>query len=94
MIEALPDGTYIVTDRRGTALIDTMMDMFLMLCGAIVLLVPMAVLFFRKPAAMEAFDFRPLPPFRKKAKAAGNDDPDGSTETAGNNGAENVENPE
>lgn len=94
VIEALPDGTYIVTDKRGTALIDTMMDMFLMLCGAIVLLVPMAVLFFRKPAAMEAFDFRPLPPFRKKAKAAGNDDPDGSTETAGNNGAENEKNPE
>lgn len=66
LIEALPDGTYLVTDKRGTALIDTMMDMILAFCGALVLLIPMAVLFFKKPAAMEAFDFRPLPPFRKK----------------------------
>ena len=74
LIAELPDGTFIVSNKRGTALVDTMMDMFLMLCGSLVLLIPMTALFFKKPAAMSAFDFRPLQPFRKKKRDDKTDD--------------------
>lgn len=74
VIAELPDGTFIVSNKRGTALVDTMMDMFLMLCGSLVFLIPMTALFFKKPAAMSAFDFRPLPPFRKKKRDDKTDD--------------------
>ncbi len=77
IIESYPDGTYLVNDRRGTGLIDTMTDMIVNLIGAVVFLVPMMALFLKRPASMDAFGFRPLPPFRKKKTDDRTDEPAG-----------------
>lgn len=58
---AIPDGTYLVDSRRGTAILDTMEDMILHLAGSLVLLIPLFVLFWKKPATLRAFTFTPLP---------------------------------
>ena len=62
----IPDGTYLVNSRRGTAILDTMEDMILHLCGTLVLLVPLFILFLKKPARMRTFAFTPAP---RKTKA-------------------------
>ncbi len=63
IIESFPDGTYLVNDRRGSAIVDTMGDMIVNLIGTVAFLVPMTVLFIKQPQRMELFAFRSL---RKK----------------------------
>ena len=63
----IPDGTYLVNSRRGTAILDTMEDMILHLAGSLVILIPLFILFWKKPARMGAFAFVPLPRRQKKA---------------------------
>ncbi|MDE7158302.1 MAG: hypothetical protein K2N74_01885, partial [Clostridiales bacterium] len=49
------DGTFLVGDKRGTALIDTLGDMIVNLIGTVVFLVPMLVLFLKKPNSLSLF---------------------------------------
>lgn len=70
LIEALPDGTYLVDDRRGSALLDTMGDMIVNLIGTIAFLVPVLFVFLKKPAVLEQFALERIPR-RKKAGADG-----------------------
>ncbi len=60
LIQSLPDGTYIVSDKRGTALIDTMSDMICNLCGTVAFLVPVLILCLKKPERIHTFKFTPL----------------------------------
>lgn len=57
LIESLPDGTYLVTDRRGTALLDTMGDIIANLCGTVVFLAPVLGICLKKPERAEIFAF-------------------------------------
>lgn len=86
ILESYPDGTYLVSSRRGTAILDTMEDMILHLAGSLVTLVPLLIAFLKKPARMAAFAFTPLPR-RKKSAGKGGDDASGSGEDASGNGA-------
>ena len=61
ILAANPDGTYLVSSRRGSAIVDTMLDMILHLAGSLVLLIPLTVLFVKKPVSMRAFAFTPVP---------------------------------
>ena len=61
IIESYPDGTYLVNSRRGTAILDTMYDMIVHLAGSLVTLVPLLILFMKRPARMQAFAFTPCP---------------------------------
>lgn len=56
LVEDLGNGTYLVNDARGAGLIDTMTDMIVNLAGALVLLVPLLIVFLKKPAAMKLFE--------------------------------------
>ncbi len=67
LIEALPDGTYLVDDRRGSAILDTMGDMIVNLIGTVVFLVPALFVFLKKPAALEQFALEHIP--RRKETA-------------------------
>lgn len=67
LIEALPDGTYLVDDRRGSAILDTMGDMIVNLIGTVVFLVPALFVFLKKPAALEQFALERIP--RRKETA-------------------------
>lgn len=67
ILESYPDGTYLVSSRRGTAILDTMGDMILHLAGSLVILIPLFILFWKKPARMGAFAFVPFPRRQKKA---------------------------
>ncbi len=58
IIETLPDGTYLVSDKRGSALHDTLGDMIVNFIGTIVFLVPMLILFFKKPNTLTLFDVK------------------------------------
>lgn len=49
------DGTFLVDNRRGTALIDTLGDMIVNLIGTVIFLVPVLVLFLKKPSRLELF---------------------------------------
>lgn len=70
ILESFPDGTYLVSSRRGTAILDTMEDMILHLTGSLVTLIPLFIAFLKKPARMRSFAFTPLP---RRKKTAGQD---------------------
>lgn len=77
IIEAFPDGTYLVNDRRGSAIVDTMGDMIVNLIGTVVFLAPMTALFIKKPQTIETFAFHSM---RKKKQP----EPQPPTETQAN----------
>ena len=72
----IPDGTYLVDSRRGTAILDTMEDMILHLAGSLVLLIPLAVAFFRRPARMQTFAFTPA----RRRQKGGDERADGKSD--------------
>ena len=49
------DGNYIVTDPRGTAIVDTMTDVLLAFAGTLVCFVPVLVACLRKPDRLDIF---------------------------------------
>lgn len=69
ILESYPDGTYLVSSRRGTAILDTMEDMILHLLGSLITLVPLAIVFWKRQSSMKAFSFVPLPRRSKKEKS-------------------------
>ncbi len=71
-----PDGTYLVSSRRGTAILDTMEDMILHLLGSLVVLIPLLFVFLRRPSRMALFAFTPVPRKRGAPEA-----PDGQNDT-------------
>lgn len=80
ILESYPDGTYLVNSRRGTAILDTMEDMILHLAGSLVLLIPLAVAFFRRPARMQTFAFTPAPRRHKGGDVRADGKSDGMAE--------------
>lgn len=70
ILASYPDGTYLVGSRRGSAIVDTMLDMTVNLAGALLFLVPALVLFLKKPALADAFAVRflPLPRFLQQKR--------------------------
>lgn len=57
LLNAMPDGTYLHTTARGTALLDTLYDMILNLLGTLAFSLPAFFLFCKKPNALDAFAF-------------------------------------
>lgn len=78
ILESYPDGIYLVNSRRGTAILDTMEDMLLHLAGSLVTLVPLCVLFLKRPQTMDAFSFVPRP--RRAPSAAASARTNGNTD--------------
>lgn len=66
----IPDGTYLVDSRRGTAILDTMEDMILHLLGSLITLIPLAIVFWKRQSSLKAFSFLPLPRRDKKGDPA------------------------
>ena len=66
----IPDGTYLVDNRRGTAILDTMEDMILQLLGSLITLIPLAIVFWKRQSSLKAFSFLPLPRRDKKGDPA------------------------
>ena len=66
----IPDGTYLVDSRRGTAILDTMEDMILHLLGSLITLIPLAIVFWKRQSSLKAFSFLPLPRRSKKGDPA------------------------
>ena len=66
----IPDGTYLVDNRRGTAILDTMEDMILHLLGSLITLIPLAIVFWKRQSSLKAFSFLPLPRRDKKGDPA------------------------
>jgi len=64
ILEQLSDGTYIVSDRRGTALIDTMSDMICNFIGSFIFLLILLFVLLKNPQRLSLFDMTPVP--RKK----------------------------
>lgn len=60
-IGELPDGTFIVDDPRGNAIIDTMTDMLCNFCGALVCFVPSLIAFLKKPSLIDNFSLIRMP---------------------------------
>ena len=60
-IGELPDGTFIVNDPRGNAIIDTMTDMLCNFCGALVCFVPSLIAFLKKPSLIDNFSLIRMP---------------------------------
>ncbi len=52
------DGTYLVPNRRGTALIDTMGDMIVNFFGTLALLIPVLIVCFKKPDRLSLFEIQ------------------------------------
>ena len=73
LLEVLPDGTYLTDSRRGSALIDTMLDMIVNFTGALLFSAVAALLFWKKPAASERFCVRRLAPHKKRADRSADD---------------------
>lgn len=71
VLQTLPDGTYVLNDRRGTALHDTLGDMIVNFIGTVVFLVPMLVLFFKKPKTLTLFDVEMKPKTKTAEKTHG-----------------------
>lgn len=55
VVEELENGYFIVTDKRGTALNDTMWDMILNLIGTVVVTVPSLLCLVKRPERLEWF---------------------------------------
>lgn len=53
LLEELADGTYIVSDPRGTALIDTMSDMIFAFAGTLTCFIPTLIAFLLKPSRID-----------------------------------------
>ena len=66
----IPDGTYLVDSRRGTAILDTMEDMILHLLGSLITLIPLAIVFWKRQSSLKAFSFLSLPRRDKKGDPA------------------------
>ena len=66
----IPDGTYLVDSRRGTAILDTMEDMILHLLGSLITLIPLTIVFWKRQSSLKAFSFLPLPRRDKKGDPA------------------------
>lgn len=66
----IPDGTYLVDSRRGTAILDTMEDMILHLLGSLITLIPLTIVFWKRQSSLKAFSFLPLPRRNKKGDPA------------------------
>ncbi len=66
----IPDGTYLVDSRRGTAILDTMEDMILHLLGSLITLIPLTIVFWKRQSSLKAFSFLPLPRRSKKGDPA------------------------
>lgn len=64
VLEEFQNGTYLVSDARGTGLHDTMWDMTVNLIGAVGFLVPATVICLRKPSRLKIFGVK----LREKAK--------------------------
>lgn len=60
-IETLPDGTFVVDDPRGSAIIDTMTDMLCNFCGALLCFIPSLIVFVRKPELIDNFALTRVP---------------------------------
>ena len=75
IVGQLENGNWEVTEPRGSGLIDTMSDLICNLIGTLLLLVPVLVLFWKKPSRAEMFALERLP--RQKRNSA----PDGAGET-------------
>ncbi len=61
IIESFPDGTYLVNDRRGSALHDTMLDMIVNFFGSLVFLLAILFACLKKPTRLECFAIEKLP---------------------------------
>ncbi len=55
LIEDLGNGTYLVSDKRGTALIDTMGDLICNFVGAFLFLIPVLIACGKEPTRLAAF---------------------------------------
>lgn len=66
LLESYPDGTFLVSDKRGAALIDTMFDMIVNFAGALLFTIPAAVVCLKKPRAADILAVHALPPFRRR----------------------------
>lgn len=74
LIADLGDGTYLVSDRRGSGLIDTLTDMIVNCIGAFVLLLPVFFVILKKPNATEAFAVKIYPWWNKRLRKKKNDE--------------------
>lgn len=68
IVEDLGNGTYIVNDKRGEGLIDTMLDMTVNLIGAVVMLIPVIIISAKKKNVLDYFKIEILPRRKKKAQ--------------------------
>lgn len=64
----IPDGMYLISERRGGALMDTMTDLILNFAGALIVLVPCFIVFCRDADKMKAFAFTAAPRRKKTEK--------------------------
>ena len=68
VVGQLPNGNYEVTDPVGTGLKDTMADLICNLVGTVLFLVPVFVLFWKKPSRAHVFDLERRPKRVKKGE--------------------------
>ncbi len=61
VIEDLGDGTYLVSDRRGSALHDTMWDMICNFLGSVLFLIPTLIVCLKKPERTKLFRLERTP---------------------------------
>ncbi len=71
LVGELPNGHFEVTDKRGTALHDTMADMICNLCGTVAFLLLLQFILLRDPTRLRAFRTTSV---RKKRAHAAEDD--------------------
>lgn len=85
VLEELENGAYLVTDKRGTALHDTMWDMIFNFCGSLVFLVPTLAICLKAPERMNVFRIERIPR-GKKAKGETNDETPDRTDDSSSHG--------
>ncbi len=61
ILESFPDGTYLVNDRRGSALHDSMLDMAVNLLGTVLFLGVVLAVCLKKPQHIQSFALEKLP---------------------------------